>query len=723
MCPTDGTHSTHNTVAILQANHMSSLDLARIRRFTAVGMLVLGLSTLFAQNLSSADPADQETTLLVSKMIPQYHLSRRAINDEVSAELLDGFIKDLDPQKLYFLSSDIQAFQSRRSSLDDELKNGSVAFAYEAFEVYKERLTRQMQVANRWVDAEHDFAIEEDLETDADKIEWSATTEELDDRWRRRVKYDLLQAKLNLEDDEDKDSSDSDSKDEDKTDPIKRLHRRYRNTLLQVSQYDTGDQLEMYLTALASVFDPHSSYMSPESWEDFEIQMRLSLDGIGAALRADDGYTVVASIVPGGAAADDDRLKVKDKIIGVGQAEGDIVDIYEMKLSEVVRMIRGPRGTIVRLQVKSDEDGKVKIYDLTRKKIELKESEVKGEIIETGDRVGRPGRVGVISLPSFYRDFAGASKGVKNFKSAGADVARVLGQFARQQVDVVIIDLRNNGGGSLTEAVEISGHFIDRGPVVQVKEPSGYVRVLNDEESGVMYNGPLVVICNRLSASASEIFAGVIKDYRRGIIIGDTTTHGKGTVQNLLDVSTRQPFRLMKPTDRGKLKLTIQQFYRVKGDSTQNRGVRSDIVLPSLIDHWDLGESFLDNALPFDKIRSASFAETKYVNPQVIAAVQQNSESRIGKDKDFQRVERSVVRYLERKNKTKLSLNVETVREERTKDEKASKADKDEEEDKEKEKEGDEAPIFPDNYYNDEALNIALDYVAALRGNLAVSKN
>lgn len=700
---------------------MSSLDLTRIRRFTAVGMFALGLSTLFAQNLSSADPADQETTLLVSKLIPQYHLSRRAINDEVSAELLDGFLKDLDPQKLYFLSSDIQGFQSRRASLDDELKDGNAAFAYEAFEIYKERLTRQMEVANRLVDAEHDFSLDEDLETDADKIEWAATTDELDNRWRRRVKYDLLQSMLS-EEDAKKDAEDSDSSKEDEVDPKERLHKRYRNTLLQVSQYDTGEQLEMYLTALASVFDPHSSYMSPESWEDFEIQMRLSLDGIGAALRGDDGYTVVASIVPGGAASDDDRLRVKDKIIGVGQEEGDIVDIYEMKLSEVVRMIRGPRGTIVRLQVKSDEDGKIRVYDLTRKKIELKESEVKGKIIETGDRIGRPGRVGVISLPSFYRDFAGASGGLANFKSAGADVARVLGQFARKQVDVVVIDLRNNGGGALTEAVEISGQFIDRGPVVQVKEPSGYVRVLDDKESGVMYNGPLVVICNRLSASASEIFAGVIKDYRRGIIIGDTTTHGKGTVQNLLDVSPRQPFRLVQPNDRGKLKLTIQQFYRVKGDSTQNRGVRSDIVLPSLIDHWDLGESFLDHALPFDKIRSASFAETKYVNPQVIAAVQQHSESRIGKDDDFQRVERSVARYLERKSKTRFSLNADTVREERAQDEKASKEDKVDDEEKEADKD-EEAPIFPENYYNDEALNIALDYVAALQGNLTVSKN
>lgn len=701
---------------------MTSQNLSRIRRFTAAGMLILGISTVFAQKLSSADAADKETAILVSKIVPQYHLSRRSIDDTVSSELLDGFIKDLDPQKLYFLQSDIESFQSHRTTLDDEIKEGNVDFAYHVFEVYKERITRQMDVANHWVNAEHDFTVNEEYETDAKKLEWAKSTDELDDRWRRRVKYDLLQFKLNKEEDDKEGTKNPEIEStKDDIDPRERLHKRYRNTLLSVNQYDTGDQLEMYLTALASVFDPHSSYMSPESWEDFEIQMRLSLDGIGAALRADDGYTVVASIVPGGAASDDGRLKVNDKIIGVGQAEGDIVDIFEMKLSEVVRMIRGPRGTVVRLQVKSDEDGKIKVINLTRKKIELKESEVKGEIIETTDRIGRPGRVGIISLPSFYRDFAGASGGVANFKSAGADVARVLSQFAREQVDVVIIDLRNNGGGALTEAVEISGHFIDRGPVVQVKEPSGYVRVLDDEESGVMYNGPLVVICNRLSASASEIFAGVVKDYRRGIIIGDTTTHGKGTVQNLMDVAPRQPFRLVRPTDRGKLKLTIQQFYRVKGDSTQNRGVRSDIVLPSLIDHWDLGESFLDHALPFDKIRSANYSEVSYVNPQVISALKSNSEARVAKDEHFKKVNKSIARFLERKNKTKLSLNEEVVRNERAKDEQDSEDEK-EEEKKVETPEGEEGPIFPEGAYNDEALNIALDYVAALQGKLTVSK-
>ena len=696
---------------------MAWTDTSRIRRLTAIAMVVLGISTYFAQQLSSADPADAETVQLVAKHIQRLHLSRKKIDDQTSAAFLDRFLKNIDPDKIYFLQSDVDSFMSRRYSLDDEIKRGDVSFAYTVFERYKERLRRQLEVAHYWVDQEHDFSLDESIETDEDKLTWAKTTEELDDRWRRRIKHDLLQFKIIAQENE----GETESSDE-QLDPKERLHKRYRNSLLAANQFGNVEQLERYLTALVTVFDPHSEYMSPQSWEDFEIDLRLSLDGIGALLQADDGYTVVAKIVPGGAAAQDGRLAVKDKIIGVGQEEGEIVDIYEMKLTDVVRMIRGPRGTIVRLQVKTAEDGKTEVYALTRQKIELKESEVKGEIIETQDRIGRPGSVGVISIPTFYRDFAGASAGLQDFKSAAADVEKVLASFARDPVDVVIIDLRYNGGGALTEAVEVSGHFIDRGPVVQVKEPSGYKKVMEDEDSGVSYNGPLIVICNRLSASASEIFAGVIKDYRRGIVIGDSTTHGKGTVQTLMDVAPREPFRLTRPEDRGKLKLTIQQFYRVNGDSTQNRGVRSDIVLPSLMDHWDLGESFLDNALPFDKIQPAPYKTERSVNQPLISALRENSKTRVSRDDDFQRVERSIARYLEKKSKTKVSLNEDEVRREREADKAASKSENpDEDKSDEAEIDEDEKPVFPDNYYNNEALNIALDYVDALRGNLTVA--
>jgi len=685
---------------------MASIDATGVRRFAAVALLLLGLSTAFAQTLASADPADQETAKLVARMIPKFHLSRGDINDKISSMLLDGFLKDLDSQKLYFLKSDVDEFESHRTTLDDEIKAGNVDFAYLVFNRYKQRLDAQMAVAHKFVAAPHDFTIDEYIETDPKKLVWAASQEDLNERWRKRVKFDLLQFMLDGKTDEE-------ARD--------RLNKRYRNNQLLVDQYSPGEELEIYLTALSQCFDPHSTYMSPHSWEDFEIQMRLSLDGIGAALRADDGFTVVASIVPGGAAAEDGNLKVNDKIIGVGQGtDGEIEDIFEMKLSDVVRKIRGPRGTVVRLEIKPENGTEKKIITLTRKKIELNDSEVKGEVIDCFQRLGRPGKIGVISLPSFYRDFAGAQGGGQ-FKSAAVDVGAVLDQFAKENVDVVIVDLRNNGGGALTEAIEVSGHFIDKGPVVQVKEPSGFIQALDDREPGIKYGGPLVLLDNRLAASASEIFAGVIKDYHRGIIVGDTTTHGKGTVQNLMDVAPGQLFSRVRSGDRGKLKLTIQQFYRVNGDSTQDHGVRSDIVLPSMIDHFDLGESFLDNAVPFDQVPAVKYSEGRMVNPEIVADLQKKSEARVAKDPEFQKLNKSIQRYLARKGKTQLTLNEEQAKKERGEDEVAKKeTEPASDEDGAIPKPGE--PIFPKRFYEDEVLNIALDYLADLQSQMATTK-
>ncbi|MBX3440192.1 MAG: carboxy terminal-processing peptidase, partial [Planctomycetaceae bacterium] len=432
-----------------------------------------------------------------------------------------------------------------------------------------------------------------------------------------------------------------------------------------------------------------------------------------------------------GAADRDKRLQVGDKIIGVGQAEGEIEDIVDMKLRKVVERIRGPRGTIVRLQIKPAA-GETQIYELTRDKVELKEAEVKGEIIETSPRVGRNGRVGVIHIPSFYRDFAGASGGGNEFTSAARDVAKVLEDFQREGgVDAVVIDLRRNGGGSLTEAIEVSGHFIDKGPVVQVKGPDGTVETAAYEDTlpGMLYSGPLVVLCNRASASASEIFAGVIKDYRRGIIVGDTTTHGKGTVQNVMPVSPNRPLSFFNNTNLGSLKLTISQFYRVNGDSTQNRGVRSDVVLPSLVDHLDVGEMYLENALPFDQIPAARFSADRKVDETILTALRESSRKRVEASDDFAGVQKRIRRYLERKNRKSISLNEKTLEEELELEKalaeeaspgEAQNPDPDAaEEAKEKEKTagaGKSKPVevFPQDYYNNEIIDITLDYISAL---------
>ncbi len=671
--------------------------LSRAKTALTVGLMALVATTIFAQQASTTTAADQDTAKYVSSMISKFHISQKPLDDRISAMLVQRFVKELDPQKLYFVKPDIDGFAKYRDHLDDYLKQGKADFGYEVFALYLKRLDERLAVAHKLIDAPHDFALDESMVIDGDQLAWSADAAEANERWRKRVKYDLLTLQL------DKVSAE---------DGRKRLHKRYDTVKRSAHDMEDNEVLEMYLSSMAHCFDPHSSYMSKQSVEDFEIQMRLSLQGIGAALQAEDGVTVVKQIVAGGAAEKDGRLKVGDKITAVGQEEGDFQEILEMKLNKVVRLIRGDGGTKVRLRVLK-ETGETVVYELTRQTIALTSQEVKGEIIQTGERVpGTKGRVGVINIPSFYRDFGGAQQGKDDFKSTARDVLKVLNDFRTQGgVDAIVVDLRMNGGGALSEAIEVSGLFIDRGPVVQVKEQNGRIKSHDDEEPGVEYSGPLLVLCNRLSASASEIFAAAIKDYGRGIVIGDVTTHGKGTVQNVMPVSS-QMFRMLNGSkDRGSVKLTINQFYRVNGDSTQNRGVESDVVLPSLIDHMDLGESFLENALAFDHIAPAKFAAYGYNTPQVIAALKEASQKRVAVDPKFQQVAKDIERYLARKNRKTVSLNEEAMKRERDDDKAAKEVDKEEEENETKS----DKPVFAKTEYNNEVLQIALDYSSQLK--------
>ena len=671
--------------------------LSRAKTALTVGLMALVATTIFAQQASTTTAADQDTAKYVSSMISKFHISQKPLDDRISAMLVQRFVKELDPQKLYFVKPDIDGFAKYRDHLDDYLKQGKADFGYEVFALYLKRLDERLAVAHKLIDAPHDFALDESMVIDGDQLAWSADAAEANERWRKRVKYDLLTLQL------DKVSAE---------DGRKRLHKRYDTVKRSAHDMEDNEVLEMYLSSMAHCFDPHSSYMSKQSVEDFEIQMRLSLQGIGAALQAEDGVTVVKQIVAGGAAEKDGRLEVGDKITAVGQEEGDFQEILEMKLNKVVRLIRGDGGTKVRLRVLK-KTGETVVYELTRQTIALTSQEVKGEIIQTGERVpGTKGRVGVINIPSFYRDFGGAQQGKDDFKSTARDVLKVLNDFRTQGgVDAIVVDLRMNGGGALSEAIEVSGLFIDRGPVVQVKEQNGRIKSHDDEEPGVEYSGPLLVLCNRLSASASEIFAAAIKDYGRGIVIGDVTTHGKGTVQNVMPVSS-QMFRMLNGSkDRGSVKLTINQFYRVNGDSTQNRGVESDVVLPSLIDHMDLGESFLENALAFDHIAPAKFAAYGYNTPQVIAALKEASQKRVAVDPKFQQVAKDIERYLARKNRKTVSLNEEAMKRERDDDKAAKEVEKEEEENETKS----DKPVFAKTEYNNEVLQIALDYSSQLK--------
>ncbi|MDP1798825.1 MAG: carboxy terminal-processing peptidase [Planctomycetaceae bacterium] len=659
-------------------------------------VVLLVASTIGAQQLNNGNSNENTTAKLVADMISKHHISQKQIDDRISQMLVKRLLKDLDPQKLYFLQSDIDEFNRYRDQLDDLiLKQGNVDFARLVFSTYLRRLDERIAVAHKNVDAAHDFTVDESMSVDGDQISWAPDVKELNERWRKRIKFDLLGMNL-----------DKIAPEEAK----KRLHKRYDTVKRNAHDTEDSEVLEMYLSSLAHCFDPHSSYMSPQTLEDFNIQMRLSLEGIGAALRSEDGYTIVAQVVKGGAAEKDARLKVNDKITAVAQGDGEWVDIVEMKLSRVVRLIRGEGGSRVRLRVLNGANETVE-YTLVRAKIELTSSEVKGEIIDSSKWIpGTTGRVGVIDIPSFYRDFSGAQQGLDDFKSTARDVSKVLADFRKQGgVDVVVVDLRMNGGGALSEAIEVSGLFVDKGPVVQVKEQNGKVKSHDDTESGVQYDGPVVVLCNRLAASASEIFAAVIKDYRRGLIIGDTTTHGKGTVQNVMPVTSGF---LTARQNRGALKLTINQFYRVNGDSTQNRGVESDIVLPSLLDHMDLGESFLENALAFDRIEPAAHVIYNMAEPGIIAGLRETSAKRIAADPKFAEIKKDIERYLTRKNRKTVSLNEETLQKERDEDKAANEVAKEEEE---KENGTGEGPVFKETDYNKEVLHIAADYLHLLR--------
>jgi carboxyl-terminal processing protease len=471
-------------------------------------------------------------------------------------------------------------------------------------------------------------------------------------------------------------------------------------------QTDGSELLEMYLNSLTTSYDPHSDYMSPRTLKNFDIIMSLELEGIGASLMSEDGYTVVKKIIPKGAADKNGQLKVEDKIVGVGQGDnGEIVDVVDMKLNDVVDLIRGKRGTVVRLDVIPATGTEPKVIRIAREKIELTDSEAQGEIFDAGQKPdGTPYRVGVIDLPSFYMDMAGARRGLPDYKSTTRDVRNILDDFKKKGVDAVVLDLRWNGGGSLTEAINLTGLFITDGPVVQVKGADGRVEPYYDLDPSVSWAGPLVVVTSKFSASASEILAGAIQDYGRGLIVGDHSTHGKGTVQSLLELGQR----LFGPNgpQMGALKITQQQFYRPCGDSTQKRGVLADVELPSLSSHLDVGEADLDYPLEFDKVDTLPFKRYGEANPALCGQLRELSEQRTKNSEWFQKELRKVARYEEQKKKKTVTLNEEKFLKERAE----LNADKEEEKSFEKLSNANNKGIVRDDYLN-EVFTIVNDYL------------
>jgi carboxyl-terminal processing protease len=631
---------------------LMSTDPTIRRRVACVLSLVVSLSLYADTSLRPVElvpPTETDSRIAkgVVRLLEGAHLGRHKVDETMSRRMHRLFLDSWDPGKRFYLQSDIDEFAKYETEHAAAIRQGKFDAAYEMFRRFRDRLSERVKWVNELSSAAHDFSKPESLSLDPKSINYAKNEDEARERWRVQVKYELAVLRVNG-------VKDSEGQE--------RIRKRYRNLLRYMAQVDKEELIERYIDALTSSYDPHTSYMSPRSLDQFNIDIRSSLEGVGALLGQDDGVTIIREIVPGGVIARDGRLKVGDKILAVGEGEnGEMVDIEGLRISQVVRLVRGKAGTKVRLEVESGSTKERFVVTLTRARIELEDRKAKGDVIEI-ETHGKKSKVGVLTLPSFY---ASDPREGGERRGATVDCRRILGDFRRQNVDAVVLDLRNNGGGLLNEAVQICGLFIDSGPVVQVKDFQGNVRVHRDTSLGTAWDGPLVVVVNKLSASASEIVAGVIQDYRRGIVIGDSSTHGKGSVQQILELAEQMPQLFTSDTNAGALKITLQMFYRVNGDSTQLRGVRSDIVLPSATDREQFSEARMDFALPFDRIPPANYVPVDQVSDELIARLKQQSETRRQSNPDFQRYAQKIAKRLEIAERKTLTFTEESLRQQK----------------------------------------------------------
>jgi len=600
--------------------------------------------------LAPTDRHEQIATL-VTDFIERSHYRRTEVDDEVSGRILDAYIEALDGNRSYFLRSDIEAFEQYRDQLDDAVsRDETLEPAFEIFRVYRERAERQISHALALLEEEPDFSVEEAFRFDRDEAPWAADQAELDELWRKRVKNDALSLVLT-------------EKPWEEVRDI--LEKRYKRFQKRFEQINSDDVFETFMNSYARTMDPHSSYLSPRNSEEYQIQMSLSYFGIGASLQMEDEYVTVMNIIPGGPAAIDGQLEPTDRITAVGQGDdGEMVDVIGWRLDDVVQLIRGPAGTTVRLQIlpgNSLPGAEEEMLSLVRDQVKLEEQAAKSDIV-TIPRDGRDWRVGVITVPSFYRDYEAQRDGEKDFTSTTRDVERLIGELEEEGIDGLIVDLRNNGGGHLTEATALSGLFIDRGPVVQLRDSTGRISVIDDQwKNGVAYDGPLAVLVNRFSASASEIFAAAVQDYERGVVIGQRT-FGKGSVQNLYALDRFQRDR--SGDGLGQLTLTIGKYYRVTGDSTQHRGVDPDIALPSMIDAEEVGESTRETALSWDRIRATRYDAREPLDP-TIDLLSTSFRERLKSDPDYDYLLKDIEAAQSMRERTTVSLSLDERKSER----------------------------------------------------------
>jgi carboxyl-terminal processing protease len=595
-------------------------------------------------------PVQQEAKAahVAAELLSRYHYKRMPLDDALSEKIFDQYLKSLDSEKLFFVQADIDQLSGDRTKLADAIRNEDLSVPFAIFNLYEHRAAERLAYARTLLKEGFDFQQNESYQYAREKESWLKTEAEMRNLWRKRVKDDWLRLKLAGKDDKS---------------IVEILDKRYDNFLKRIGRIESADAFQTFMNAYTMAIEPHTSYMGPRAAADFDIAMRLSLVGIGAALVELNEYTTIRELIVGGPAILSGQLKIGDRIVGVGQGEsGAVTDTLGWRLDDTVALIRGAADSVVVLDVLPAEagpDGKHKLVSLIRKTISLEEQAAKVSVqsITEGKAIRR---VGVISLPSFYADLEARQKGVQAYKSATRDVARLLGELKKQQVDSVLIDLRNNGGGSLVEAVELTGLFIGKGPVVQQRNAKGEISVESDTDAGVAWDGPLGVMINRSSASASEIFAAAIQDYGRGLIFGEPS-FGKGTVQSLIDLN--QVARNNKQ-QLGELKMTIAQFFRINGGTTQLRGVMPDILFPAFSDAENFGESSLDNALPWSQVKAADYApagDLKGLLP-ILATLH---EARVKKDKDFQYLQEDIAELKLERKKNLVSLNEAARRKER----------------------------------------------------------
>lgn len=618
-------------------------------------------SVVYAQNkpdslrLNIEDHYGKEAVLMVN-LLERYHYRKIEFEDSLSAVLLNNYVSSLDNSKLYFYQSDIDLFNKHfADKLDNMVKSGDVKAAFNIYKVYEKRFHERMDyLENTLIDWNFDFVKDESYDLNKDNKPWPSSESEMNDEWRKVVKSQVLSLKLNEKPD----------------DEIKKtILVRYQRIKKSISQYRNDDVFQLYLNELATAYDPHTNYFSPSLSERFQQDVSLSLEGIGARLVTDNDYTKVVEILPGGPAYKAKSLHPNDLIVGVGQGKrGEMIDVIGWRIDDVVKLIKGPKGTWVRLKVlpaKEGLGGKTIELLYQREKIKLEDQAVTSSIMPI-ERNGKSYNIGLITVPSFYLDFEAFQKGDVDYNSTTRDVREAIEKLKAQNMDGLVIDLRNNGGGSLMEAIDLTGLFIKNGPVVQVRDTDNSVDVGLDEDDDITWEGPLTVMINRFSASASEIFSGAIQDYKRGIVIGEQS-YGKGTVQRMVDL--KELIRGEK-AEFGFLKLTLQKFYRINGSSTQHKGVMPDIEFPSAFDRNEFGESSLASALPWDQISGTDYQTLNQISDELIQKIKSDFEYRSQNDLLLKEYLNEIRTLRTSMTKTSISLNEEKRKNELEKSEK-----------------------------------------------------